>query len=104
MSTTTKFTPGPWKVFRASDGRSILGVGDKNAGGITDCGDVSTNDLGLWRSGTERDANAALIAAAPAMYDALESAIGAMEVLGHPKNYGALLKAQKVLAAARGEG
>ena len=77
ITTETKFTPGPWKVFRASDGRFILGVGDKNAGGITDGGDVATNDLGIWRSGAERDANAALIAAAPELYEALAGLVAA---------------------------
>lgn len=66
-----KFTPGPWKVFYTRDGRIILGVGDKDGCGITDQGDVSTNDQGLWRSGTEQKANARLIAAAPDLLAAL---------------------------------
>lgn len=41
-----------------------------------------------------------LLAAAPDLLSALQSAVGAMEVLGHPKNYGALLKAQNAIAKA----
>ena len=54
-------TPGPWKVYRTKDGTAILGIGDAESGGITDA------NFGLWRSGEEREANARLIAAAPAL-------------------------------------
>ena len=66
-------TPGPWKVFLSPNGQRVIGVGDRNAGGITDQGDVSTNDQGVWRSGPEKIANAYLIAAAPDMLAALEA-------------------------------
>lgn len=36
--------------------------------------------------------------------DALRSAIGAMEVLGHPENYGALAKARAALSSLGGGG
>ena len=49
------------------------------------------------------EANARLIAAAPDLLEALESAVGAMEVLGHPPDYGALRKAKAAIAKARGE-
>ena len=44
-----------------------------------------------------------LIAAAPYLLDALQSAIGAMRVLGHPENYGALAKAKRAVAKATGK-
>lgn len=61
------FTPGPWKIFRASNG-SMLGIGvnrpndEDHAAGVTDAYG------GLWGSGGEKEANARLIAAAPSMY------------------------------------
>jgi len=64
-------TPGPWRVFLTRDGRSVIGVGDRDGGGITDQGDVSTNNQGVWRSGSEKSANARLIAAAPELLEAL---------------------------------
>jgi hypothetical protein len=60
------WTPGPWKVFRVESGPNrgkLLGIGDAQAGGVTDAFG------GLWRSGKEMDANACLIAAAPTMRD-----------------------------------
>lgn len=64
-------TPGPWRVFLTRDGQTVIGVGDRKGQGITDQGDVSTNDQGVWRSGREKKANAQLISAAP---DGLEVA------------------------------
>ena len=104
----TRFTPGPWQVFTTADGRSLLGVGDRNSTGISDCGDVTTNDLGIWRSGKERRANAALIAAAPALYEALHGLfIQALqsELNDSANEWGrdAILAARAALALARGE-
>ena len=90
-------TPGPWSVephmSRGDLPRPWVGRLEENRFAALACGDT----------GEEASANAHLIAAAPDMYAALESAIGAMEVLGHPKDYGALAKAKRVLAKARGE-
>lgn len=58
---------------------------------------------GCGYDGDQSTANAHLIAAAPDLYDALRSAVGAMEVLDHPKDFGALKKANAALAKARGE-
>ena len=69
----TGYTKGPWKVFRTTDGRTILGVGDSRGGGITDRGDISTNYQGIWRSGSEKEANVRLIAAAPELLDAYQA-------------------------------
>jgi len=71
------FTPGPWAVYRASvtyppetglppGTRVMIGIGDADAGGVTDA------NFALWRSGPELEANARLIAAAPEIYEALK--------------------------------
>lgn len=52
-------TPGPWRVFDNAD-HFIIGIGELNGDGITDCG------FGIWRGKSEEaQANARLIAAAP---------------------------------------
>jgi hypothetical protein len=73
-------TPGPWKVYRTRDDRVIIGIGDKDGGGITDSGDIANNTMGLWRSGPEREANARLVAAAPELLEACESALMQLRV------------------------
>lgn len=75
---TNAHTPGPWRVFTTPDGRRVIGVGDRTGGGITDQGDVSTNDQGVWRSGKEKLANARLIAAAPDLLEALKDCLAAL--------------------------
>ena len=52
-------TPGPWRVFTTSDGGRIIGIGDDEAGGVTDA------RFGLWRDGNEQKANARRIARLP---------------------------------------
>lgn len=63
-----RFTPGPWKIFRATNG-SLLGIGDAKAGGITDY------QGGFWRWGKEKIANLHLVATAPELYAALADMI-----------------------------
>lgn len=65
----SKHTPGPWRVFRSTDGRVIIGIGESDGGGITDAG------FGTWRDGAEQEANAQLIAAAPELLAALKSLV-----------------------------
>lgn len=60
--TETKFTPGPWDVEEMPSGRVTV-----TAGQFFICGDE--NSYGVI------DANAHLIAAAPELYEALETAI-----------------------------
>jgi hypothetical protein len=70
-------TPGPWKVFRVEDGANkgkIIGIGDADAGGVTD------PFGGLWRSGKELEANAELIAAAPDLLAPAQDAIAILDV------------------------
>lgn len=93
-------TPGPWRVFLTRDGRHVIGVGDKNAGGITDQGDVATNDQGVWRSGPEKIANAHLIAAAPELLDALSKAVKWLAISDDPRCEKDLNAAEAALAKA----
>lgn len=67
-------TPGPWTVYRASNG-SLLGIGDKTGGGVIDFAG------GFWRSGDEKIANANLAAAAPQLFEAALDAVEAFKLL-----------------------
>lgn len=72
-----RFTPGPWKIYRANNG-SVLGIGDAEAGGVTDY------QGGFWRDGKEKRANIHLVAAAPTVFAALKYArnlIGPDEII-----------------------
>jgi hypothetical protein len=60
----TQHTPGPWVVYYDDDGVEI------RAG--ADGGDV----MGMFIHGEEMDANARLLASAPALLEALESLVG----------------------------
>jgi hypothetical protein len=62
-------TPTPWRVYKTTNGRLLLGIGDADAGGITDA------EFGLWRSEPERSANAAFIVKAVNSHEALVTAL-----------------------------
>lgn len=66
---TFKGTPGEWCLFMTTDGRKLIGIGDKDGGGVTDAG------FGTWRDGQEQLANARLIAAAPELLAALQGVL-----------------------------
>jgi hypothetical protein len=74
----TKFTPGPWKAFFGTENNSVLlGIGEESTGeGVADCGQIyCKGKFGIWRGkDPEARANAHLIAAAPEMYEQLQSA------------------------------
>lgn len=95
-------TPGPWKVYRTKDGTAILGIGDADAGGITDA------NFGLWRSDQEREANAYLIAAAPDLLGTLKELEEVLDDLadaddGRPNNEMKMLViVRKAIAKAEG--
>lgn len=93
------FTPGPWKVYRTSDGERIIGIGcAENGEGITD------PRFGLWGSGPEREANARLIAAAPDLLAALQAALPLLEELEQDDNtyYAEAVNARVAIAKATG--
>ena len=102
--TEAKFTKGPWRV----DDNHDRDVQDSNGNEI--CTAFSELDLGCeWKiegvipqSETEAHANACLIAAAPEMYEALESATRLLEIAGLSDRVGYHF-AIKALAKARGE-
>lgn len=87
----TKHTPGPWVVDPKRSLR-VIAVGDET---VASCG---ASDLirGSW------EANAALIAAAPELLEALEDYVKVHEFLGHADrpHYQAAIKA---IAKAKGE-
>ncbi len=62
MNTQVKHTPGPWKAFNIKNGRIF-----KHWRVDTGTGSVTLDDAAHWEAG-----NAHLIAAAPAMYEALQ--------------------------------
>jgi hypothetical protein len=62
---TAKFTKGPWQVFMGG-----ASVGNSNGLGIA----------ALWSDGDELEANAALIACAPEMYEMLETILQVFEM------------------------
>ena len=66
---TLQHTPGPWKAFNSKKGRIF-----KHWQVDTGTGSVTLDDAGHWEAG-----NAHLIAAAPAMYEALKDALACIE-------------------------
>jgi hypothetical protein len=96
-----KFTPGPWKFDDLE--MKIKGTGD--AEGRTIIANVSPK-MDFSRGMTTQCANAALIAAAPAMYEALKNLHNAYawrKVSETPEQTAALDAAYLALKAARGE-
>lgn len=94
-------TRGPWKwsrQYQTYDGRSTYSLLGANGYGILSCDGEGNSPHGLGDHG-----NANLIAAAPALYEALQEAVGFVE--DHPDG-SAYDMVQKMLAAlkqARGE-
>jgi hypothetical protein len=79
------FTPGPWKVFTVQEGPNVgkfLGVGAETGEGVTDAYG------GLWCDGPEQMANARLIAAAPALLEALRAIRTAVTYTAPPVDFG----------------
>lgn len=95
-------TPGPWTIYRTTDGRAILGIGDADAGGITDA------HFGFWRSGEEYEANARLIASAPDLLEALRIMVDAecsymrLNNLGDPEKNDRIRLSRAAIAKAEG--
>lgn len=63
-----QFTPGPWHVVDATvaESRWVVGTAD-------DCSVATAEPAGPWVSHEEADGNARLIAAAPDLYEALDT-------------------------------
>lgn len=83
----TKHTPGPWDSFKAHDGKFLIhrrDSGYKSLIGFT----ASSDSLG---HGGSEEANARLIAAAPELLEALETAVAQFDF-----TVAAMAKGQKV--------
>jgi hypothetical protein len=65
MTHTAKHTPGPWQAYNLHKGRTL-----KHWVVDTGTGKVTLDDAAHWEAG-----NAHLIAAAPAMYEALQATL-----------------------------
>jgi hypothetical protein len=88
----TAFTPGPWRVDDGTYGVAAVNVPE-------DGGDIICSGPDAPASETRWQANAALIAAAPALYEALEHILnGALSLPRFAED-----AAHKALALARGE-
>ena len=89
-------TPGPWR--RGKIGGCVVADHPVPEIGGSDAVDYYGGHLIAESIAPQ---NVPLIAAAPELLDALESAVGAMEALGHPPGYGALAKARAAIATAK---
>ena len=95
----SKHTPGPWKVFTAKDGVTVIGIGEIRGEGITDGG------FGLWREGEEARDNAYLIAAAPKLLAELKKARGLLVQQTRSKDIhdGRFTEIDAIIAKAEGK-
>lgn len=103
--TERKWTPGPWVISKISE----TSVTTPNRRGICSTGGYSVN-LEFEKIGIENAANACLIAAAPELYEALDTLVGTyrklyedtqpVDDLDCDKPFA---KATEALAKARGE-
>ena len=92
----TSWTPGPWKIQRTNQGVFIEGNVEKPIGYLALIRPVHPDGNRVME-----DANAALIAAAPELYEALEWAYRVHGEHGGPLGLGVAMKA--ALEKARGE-
>jgi hypothetical protein len=74
-------TPTPWKVYRTTDGNSVLGIGDKDGVGITD------PRFALWGDPAEAAANAAHIVRCVNAHDALVAVLMKYSHEGHLQSF-----------------
>ena len=102
-----KFTPGPWKYVRVKEDIDTFAIRTETDDTLAA---VGISPVG-WRPGKDI-ANAALIAAAPEMYDELKDLLDAMEAGLFPQaapgvDYPAVMEKKwelrKLLKKARGE-
>lgn len=95
----TKFTPGPWKLIPHTEDKrltSVIGKSDLSFHGQFVC-----NIATISPEHEVEQANAALIAAAPEMYQFIESVFNSAI---HPEAFEVLQEqAKQVLAKARGD-
>lgn len=112
MAETTKaqagHTPGPWKIATERNGRAFSAIRGADGGVVATCG------FRVSVESDEDDANARLIAQAPAMLEALEELVAEHDEdcrrewdgkhgYGWPADTGGMALARQVIALARGE-
>ncbi len=97
---TSNWTPGPWQVLPAEVDRTYLRVrGTRLGGRYKVCNVLTPYHPGvLEREAAETHANAALIAAAPELYETLDDLVN-----GNWPSPEQFVKARAALAKARGE-
>ena len=109
MNTQSKHTPGPWRTIESTNKtmRTVVGPDFPGQGYIADVNLCRTNDA----QDVDGEANAHLIAAAPAMYDALRELTNAFALVVKMTPYGVSMDVSKVhdnaraaLAQAEGRG
>lgn len=96
-----KHTLGPWKVYRSPDGSTIIGIGVNRPDDPDHGAGITDPRFGLWGSGTEREANARLIAAAPDLLAALKTLCAAYEAC-NGEDHPAYKQARAAIAKAEG--
>ena len=96
----SNFTPGPWKQAR-SEGYIIVDNGIRPSTVIAHAWSVDIHKPEEWK------ANARLIAAAPALYEALKNLVNEIAVMGdmgwYNEDGGFVRKAQAALALVDGD-
>ena len=96
---TSKHTPGPWIIRYAKNITAIgtpKGEMQLSLHGVYDGLKPLSVDLHEWK------ANAHLIAAAPAMYEALRDCVGRLEAY-YGDTYPAVIRGKQALAQAEGK-
>ena len=91
---TAKHTPGPWEAV----GSRICTVGSDRERVTL----AKTEPSGAFTMSTKQTANAHLIAAAPAMYEALRDCVGRLEAY-YGDTYPAVIRGKQALAQAEGK-
>lgn len=103
----TKHTPGPWHVFKIYNGKDSWGNDSYDVGIYSDTVGVKIATVETWIGKTESiecDANAALIASATVLLEALMDALKDLEALSQWDNASACArKARAAIAKATGE-
>jgi len=106
---TPKHTPGPWKVEPGINHIKVWGERPKTGPSLI--AEVRNEGTAHSTSGAREQANAVLIAAAPAMYDALRELTNAFALVVKMTPYGVSMDVSKVhdnaraaLAQAEGRG
>ena len=111
MTHTAKHTPGPWVVDEVyeDDEQRCIGIVKEGQGYIAGIHILASADTGNTEFTAEDEANAHLIAAAPAMYEALQGMLTLVKHIDQSAtnegltNCDIIAKARQALAQAEGK-